>query len=421
MQYIVINALLYLLLLYIYWKKRKTLDCGFLLIGTWALVAVCGVFLYLDNPIQWSLTLFPFLYLFVAFLLLSRMFIFSGNRWSNAMGDFVYQRNKVFDVMCILFIVFATFNILNADFNMSSMSLEEIERNASDNYSDHIDKLGKKGYTNIIERITMNYCSWLKIAALIGMYNYMCQRRNGFALALGFCIFFPTFMNSLMMGTRGTLFSEILLFLSAYLLYKKYIPKSTKKRIYSIATAVGGISLLVVIAVTNSRFADSEGGSGGSVLSYFGQAMLYFDNGLYDSVNGMLYGLRTFKTIFSFFGASLPEGFRADFFLGTHFGTGFTTVIGMLILDFGVIGTLVFVTILPFIISKMCTYKKSFSFANLYLYLFFFNRLLFGAFTNGSGADLQYIIAFFFYFFFRFLFDSTAEKIRVSKIPQINK
>ena len=397
------------------------MDCGFLLISVWTLVAVCGVFLYLDDPIQWQLTLQPFIYLFVAFLLFSRMFIFSGARWSDAMGDFVYRKNNVFDVMCMLFIVFAIFNIFNADFSMSSMSLDEIERNALDNYGEHIDKYGDKGYSNFIERISMNYCSWFKVAALIGMYNNLCQKRNGFAVALGASIFLPTFMNSIMMGTRGTLFTEIMLFLSAYLLYKKYIPKDTKKKMYAIATFVGVISLLVVIAVTNSRFADTKEGSGGSVLAYFGQAMLYFDNGLYDQVNGMLYGLRTFKTVVSFFGVSLPEGFRADFFLGTNFGTGFTTVIGMLILDFGFVGTIVLVTILPFIISKMCTYRKSFTVASLYLYLFFFNRLLFGAFTNGSGADLQYIIAFFFYFFFRFVFDSTSKKVRVSQIPQLQK
>lgn len=406
MNYVIINALLYISLLIIYWKKRKTIDCGFLLIVVWTLVAVCGVFLYLDDPIQWTLTLTPFLYLFVAFILFSRIYIFRASKWNDAMGDFVYNKNATFNFMCIIFIICAIFNILNTDFSVSSMSLGEVEKNALDNYGEHIEHYGEAAYTNIIERFTLNYCSWFKVAALIGMYNCFCQKRNGMAFTLGACIFLPTLMNSIMMGTRGTLFTEIMLFLSAFLLYKKYIPKETKKRIYAIASFVGVFSLLFVIAVTTSRFADSKEGTGGSVLSYFGQAMLYFNNGLYDSVNGMLYGLRTFKTITSYFGVSLPEGFRADFFLGTDFGTGFTTAIGMLILDFGFIGTLVLVIILPSIINYLCSYRKTFTVASLYLFLFFFNRLIFGVFTNGSGADLQYIIAIFFYFFFRFALDT---------------
>ena len=99
--------------------------------------------------------------------------------------------------------------------------------------------------------------------------------------------------------------------------------------------------------------------------------MLYFDNGLADCVNGMLYGLRTFKTIFSLFGVGLPEGFRPDFYLGTDFGTNFTTFIGTLILDFGFIGTFVLGVVFPWFLNKLCSYDKSYTVASLYLYLFF--------------------------------------------------
>lgn len=406
MNYVIINALLYISLLIIYWNKRKTVDSGFLLIAVWAIVAICGLFLYLDDPNFWTLTPLPFIYLFVAFLLFARMYIFSASKWDIALGDFVYKKNKVFDVLCILFILCTIFNTLNSDFSVSSISMENIERTAADNYDAHIDRLGQKGYSNIIERFTLNFCSWFKVAALIGMYNFLCQRRNKLGLALGVCIFFPTFLNSIMMGTRSTIFTEIMLFLSAYLLYKKYIPKETKKRIFFIASFVGVFLLLFVIAVTNSRFSDSEMGSGGSVLWYFGQSMLYFDNGLADSVDGSFLGARTFKTLYPLFGLKMPISLYADMYLGTSFGTNFTTFIGMLILDFGFIGTLAIGLLLPWLIEKMCFYKKSFTFASLYLYLFFLNRLIFGVFTNVSGADFQYIIAFLFYFIFRFIFDT---------------
>ncbi len=381
-------------------------DCGFLLISAWALVSIFGVFYYMDDPNKWTLTPIPFLYLFGVFLLFTRMFIFSASKWDNAMGDFVFKRSQILDVLCIFFILFSIFNILNTDFSVSSMSFNDIEKHASDNYSNHIDHYGEKGYSNFLERITLNYCSWFKMAALICMYMYLCQRRKTFAGLLAICIFLPTFMSSVMRGTRGTLVTEILLFVSAFLLFKRFIPQNTKKSIYAYAGVVGAISLLFLIAVTNSRFSDSTEGAGGSVLAYFGQSMLFFDNGLADSVEGMLYGIRTFKTIYSFWGISLPDGFKPDLFLGTNIGTGFVTFIGMLILDFGFLGTAIVGLIVPWFIQSLCSYRKSFTMASLYLFLFFLNRMILGVFTNASGVDFDYIIAVLFYFVFRIAFDT---------------
>ena len=417
MSLVLLNAFFYITLLFFYWKKTKTIDCGFLLISVWAIVAVCGIFLYLDDASMWHLTLQPFIYLFVTFVVYTRLYVLPHKGVKRTVEELAFQKNSALDVMCIAFIVCALFNILNSDFSFSAVSVDEIERNAVDNYSDHVERMGEKGYTNFIERITLNYCSWFKVAALIGMYNLLCQRRNGFAFLLGFCIFIPTFINSISNGTRGTLFTEIIMFLSAYLLYKKYIPKETNKRLFLLAGILGLLSLLFVIAVTVSRFGDSTLGASDSVLWYFGQSMLYFDNGLADCVNGMLYGLRTFKTVLSFFGMGLPEGFSADFFLGTNFGTNFTTFIGMLILDFGFIGTFIIGLIVPWLINKLCSYKMSYTVASLYLYLFFLNRLILGVFSNGTGIDIQYIVALFFYFLFRILFD---KKKRIAKPVELS-
>lgn len=406
MVLIILNAFLYIALLLLYWRKTKNIDCGFLLISVWVGVAVCAVFLYLDKPSDWLLTFWPFFYLFLAFLLFSRMYIFSTSKTDYSIKSFVYKKNKILDVVCYLFIIFSVINIINTDFSSIYVSMEDMERYAMDNYETHIDNIGKKAYTNFLERISLNYCSWFKVVVLIGMYNALCQKRNSFSVCLALSIFIPTFINSMMMGTRGTLFSEIILFISAYVLYKKYIPTQIKSKIYFGASITIVLSLIFITAVTNSRFSNTDMGSGGSVLWYFGQSMLYFDNGLADSVDGSFLGARTFKTLYPLFGLKMPISLYADMYLGTSFGTNFTTFIGMLILDFGFIGTLAIGLLLPWLIEKMCFYKKSFTFASLYLYLFFLNRLIFGVFTNASGADFQYIIAFLLYFIFRFIFDA---------------
>ena len=208
-----------------------------------------------------------------------------------------------------------------------------------------------------------------------------------------------------MIGSRSALFTEVMLYLSGYVLYREYIPHKTKKNLNTIAAFAGAIALLFLIGFTNSRFSDLEMGSGGSLVFYFGQPMLCFNDGIANSVDGYLYGARTFKTILSWFGMSLPDFTSLDDLLGTNFGTNFTTIIGMLVLDFGFIGTLLFGLVLSSVFQRLCMYKKSFTVASLFLYLFFLNRLIFGVFTNKSGADMFYIIAFVFYLFFRFVFE----------------
>ena len=175
MTYVIINALLYVILWIVYWYRRKTIDCGFLLIGVWATIAIMGVFLYMDNPSRWDISLWPFIYLFVGFLIYSKMFIFPSSKLDNSIELFVYKKNKALDVMCALFILCALFNLLNSDLSSMTLSMEEIEKVAIDNYNLHAENIGNKAYSNFIERFSLNYFAWFKVAAVIGAYNLFCH------------------------------------------------------------------------------------------------------------------------------------------------------------------------------------------------------------------------------------------------------
>ena len=72
MIYVVTNALLYLALLVLYWRYKRVFDIGTLLIVMWLIVAIAGVLYYNESPASWHLQLWPFLYIFLCFLLLSR-------------------------------------------------------------------------------------------------------------------------------------------------------------------------------------------------------------------------------------------------------------------------------------------------------------------------------------------------------------
>lgn len=406
MYFIIINSLLYIFLWLLYWQRRKVIDCGFLLIGLWAVISIYGVILYLDYPQRWHITsIVPFLYLFLTFLIFSRMYVFPSSTMNKSMENLVSERNKVLEAMCILYVISAVIIILTTDYSRVAFSMEEIERTALDNYDIHADNAGKKLYTNFLERFSLNYFSTFKIGAMIGAFNLFCQRRNKFATIVALSIIIPSFLDCMLNASRSALFIEIMLYISGYLFYKRYLPREIKKKFYLSAAAVGTLTLLYMIGVTRSRFEDTEMGSEGSIIFYFGQPMLCFSDGVVDSVRNFLYGTRTFKTVFSWVGIEYPAFIDYDLYCGTHFGSNFTTFIGMLVLDFGLIGTMVMGLIIPWVIKKLCMYGKTFTVASLYLYLFFLNRIMFGAFSNKSGADFFYLIALFFYVFFRFVVD----------------
>ena len=412
MEFVLINAALYIALFLWYWRKHHTIDCGFLLIGIWSFVAIMGVFLYMSEPYTWDVTLPPFLFLFIAFLLFSRMFVFPLKNADLAIESFVYKQNRIFDALCILFIFCAFINLVTMDFNMSALT--DAETVADELYDKAVGSASKKAYSNIIQRFTMNYTSWFGTAALIGMFSAMCQKRRSLAVLLAIAIYVPGFFSAVMRGSRSMIFSIIMMFISCYFFYKKYIPKSTKKTIYKIVVFWGSFVVLYLVGVTIARFGRG-GDAGDSLLSYFGQSMLNYNFGLADSFDGTYHGARTFKNVLGWVGIPAPV-YSSDLLFGTHFGTDFVTFIGMLLLDFDYIGTIILAIILPWIIKKFCFNKSAFSIAKLYLYLFFLNRLIFGVFVNGSGADLPYIVAFLFYFVFLFLFrDNNGKKISTTK------
>ena len=406
MEFVLINAALYIALLLWYWRKHHIIDCGFLLIGVWAFVAIMGVLLFMSEPYTWALTLQPFLFLFIAFLLFGRMYIFPIKNFDVDIESFIFKKNNIFDALCIIFIICAFINLVTMDFNMSALT--DTEGVADELYDKALDDSSKKGYSNIIERFTMNYTSWFGTAALIGMFSAMCQKRRSLAILLAVAIYVPGFLSAVMRGSRSMIFSFIMMFIACYLFYKKYIPKSTKKTIFQIAIFGGFFVVLYLVGVTIARFGRG-GDAGDSLLSYFGQSMLNYNFGLADSFDGTYHGARTFKNVLGWVGITIPD-IPPDVLFGTHFGSNFVTFIGMLLLDFNYTGTIIIAIILPWIIRKLCFNKSAFSIAKLYLYLFFLNRLIFGVFVNGSGADFPYIVAFLFYFLFMFLFRSNISK-----------
>ena len=105
MLYVILNALIYLVFLGYIWKVKKRLDCGIVIIAHWTLIAVMSILCYsaskewLDHVILW-----PYLYLFVAFILYARYYVYEKDL-SKKLSDIVKIRSKVLDYLCYLYVI----------------------------------------------------------------------------------------------------------------------------------------------------------------------------------------------------------------------------------------------------------------------------------------------------------------------------
>ncbi len=366
------------------------------MVGMWMMVAVFGALYYpTTKEFAGHITLLPLLYLFLTFLVFMRYYIVEKS-WDRQLSSIVSFRSTIIDILCYLYLICVAVNYITDDVSLQSISFSHLIENASTVYKEA--HLGEdRVYGSRWLQITHSYEFYVYYIVLIASFNALCQGRKYFASIFLFVVTVNKLLGAAMDADRTEIVTLIILYAALYALYYKYFNRKTKKFTHYISLLLGAIVLVYLLGVTVARFDDSEYGTEGSLLYYLGQPMLYFDYGLTDTLDGCYYGARTFNSLLERFGMASQKYFDANLQLNTHFGSGFVTVIGMLLLDFGYIGTIIFGIFLPWFIMKLTFYRGQLSFPGLYIYLFFFNRMCKGVFVNGSGAAVSYYQAIIFY------------------------
>lgn len=411
MLFVFINTLLYLGLLFWYCKKHKSYDSGFLLIATWSVIAVFAAICYASEPARWQLALWPFLYLFVAFLIYSSMFVFR-KQTTMPVDRIAHLPNKKLDILCYIFIGCSFLYLMKIGFSPSSFNLSAVQESAVDLYAEAHEVKDGPVYSNQLEHFVMLYYGYFRGVAIIGMFCYFCQKRITLAYLLAFCIVYPYLVDAMQRASRGSMIVLVVMLLCGYLVFKEQIPKNVRRSLLrsSIFCVVGLFAVLFVISV--ARFQDSDQGVNGSFIYYLGNSMLHFNYGICDSLDATYMGMRTFKNTLLKLGMPIPPRIDNDFLLGTHIGTGYTTFVGMLCLDFGFVGTLVLGFFISYFFRKLCFYSNQFTYASLYIYFFYLNRMIMGVFVNASGIDFTYYMHILIYVFLFFLFRDKPSALR---------
>lgn len=391
MSLVIGNALLYLIALLVYWRKQRRIDYGFVTIALYLVVAVCCAFEYSTEPYRWQLTWWPFIYLFIANLILFLPLFPDSSRVATK----VYYNRSInlqgLQIFCGIYIVFALITTVCylplAWDNLQSGAWAMIRDNT---YEEEF-QLFKNPLLNILANLSTHFT-----IAVIAIYFYLLTQprvNKGFKTLLLTATVVPMILTSIVIAARGHIFTLLFNLLICFLCFRQYIPKRTKRTLTIWAIVFGSILILYTLAVTIARFGQE---SNSSLLYYFGHSMLTFDYGLTDTIDTYGKGAYTFRRFVGYVSQDM------DWLLGTHFGTSFFTFVGSLYIDFGPMGTMVAVTILALTMLSLIR-KRKLDLADIYLYLFYVSTVLNGALVIAPDLGWRCLLMFCIYVMLKIL------------------
>jgi oligosaccharide repeat unit polymerase len=378
MGYAAVNALLYVIAIVLYSFKRRKIDAGFVLLAAYAFIAILGVALYESAPSEWKLQLWPFLYLFVICMMFFRQFNFD----SDTLYEKLKKPNlKALYVFCIIYIVCSLISIY---YGLENAMQNIISGNFRDAYIDNSIG-GIAFYSNQFDRIAKILAQYFQPVAMLALFYYLTLKniKSFRVILLAVAIIFPTFISSIIIGSRSVMIKFIVTIVICYFIFHKGISK--KRKLIIMIPSISFILLVFIFmtAVTNSRFGEAEGAL--SVFYYLGHSMLTFNYGVTDTIHSYSNG----KIFFSWFIDALGGNSKIDFLkLGTHCDGAFTTFAGPLYMDFGPIGTFVIAAIAPVFISFFFRHKKQIDMANIYMFVFSLNYIIYGVLVSGYDTGL---------------------------------
>lgn len=385
MTLVIGNALLYLITLLVYWRKQRRMDYGFVTIAFYLIVAICCIFEYIAEPHRWELTAWPFVYLFIANLILF-LPLFSS---SDKIAAKVYYNRSInipgLQIFCGIYIIFALITTVC----YFPLAWDSLQSGAWASIRDSTYEEEFRLFQNPILNILANLSTHFTIAVIVIYFFLLTQPRvsKAFKTTLLIATITPMALTALVIAARGHIFTLLFNFLLGFLCFRQYIPKRTKRTLLVWAIVFGGILGLYTIAVTIARFGQE---SDSSLLYYFGHSMLTFDYGLTDTIDTYGKGAYTFRRFVNYVVHDL------DWTLGTLFGTSFFTFVGSLYIDFGPLGTMIAVTLLAISVRALVR-KRSLDLADMFIYLFYVSTVLNGALITAPDLGWRCLLAFIIY------------------------
>lgn len=395
----IINALLYIVVFLLYWRKNKGLNLFNTIILAYILVAVFGCVLINEDIVSYKLSLYNFIYLFVCIMIFIWPFRYARFTTTNIL---IKENGSVKLFVLIFFITGAISLIYSIPRAITMSQMDDWAAIRNEYYKDPD---AVKLYGSTFERLIKNIYNYLApFGIVMAVYQFTKKQFNAlFAIALLFVWGANAYCDSTIVASRGVIVFVALNLVIAFQIFYKSIPDNRKKIIYLIGIIIGVFFISFLTAVSQSRF---EKDAGDSALWYMGQSMNVFNQDIMAHMHDYADGKYFFKWVCPWFGVDPDIDFKA---LGSTHGVQFMTFVGCFYIDFGPIGTVIIGLFMCWLLTRF-TRQSHYYLSDIIVITYYANWYIKGALVHGYSQSLGWTMLFVVYFIVR-----TIETRRVSR------
>lgn len=416
--FIVFFVLAWIITIIVYQKKKKSFDAGSVLLFSYLFYAIMSLILY-NNPYYKfnDIEIFPFIYLFLMLMLaFSPILRYDYNKISE-----IQKPPAIFlNFVCIIFIIASLMQVpsIISNFAVSIVRLLLDSAGGQDLYNEAMAEsasLGDGSISNLSSIISNAYGNF---GILLFFYYLTLNKRNRFIMIGLFISCIISILSNISLGQRGPILEIMFSMVITYFALRKFYRPKVNKIIRNIGITFLIVTSIPIVALTVSRFGESDAGSESSVFFYAGQENLYFNNYGLDN-GGVRYGDRTFPLFKKMLGfENVPDNFweRRSKYPNLQINDEvFIGFVGDFTLDFGpFVAPLIFILFTIFVLNKTIVRGGIFFFHQLILIHFMMSVCMLGGMKlypfSDVGGNLQLIVYFFGFLFFRLVYASSLKR-----------
>ncbi len=340
-----------------YHIKRMSLDAGSVIIGSYVLYAVFTIFTINDDLFSMTyepLALFPFLLLYVMLMIALSPIIYNHTHKIEEISD---PNTRILKPLC-WFMVLCAFALLPdivANFGEGLVKLFTDSDAGKEAYLEQLSEGEDTGHG--VSNIFAIFFNALYDLLIFFSFYYLSQKKKdkllltALFISVGIGLLFPV-----MMGQRTGVVNGIFTIIVAYFIFREVMEKKIKRGIEIVGGVFIFLTILPVVAITVSRFGQTNAGVTGYINWYVGQANVYFNNHAIDN-GGIRYGDRTFNLVKQVIDPSTPKNYNERRYKYHNLDIDdfyFVTFVGDFMIDFGpVIGCLIIIIFSIYVFIRM--------------------------------------------------------------------
>ena len=354
------NAFLYLFLfLFIYRKvENNGKYIAMLNVAILFVASVCSVF-YFESPLYFAISerggnnisITALIYLFIGFVI----YLYPISKL-NFSGKIIYPYWGGKDAISIVIIVVGLLSVIPFIENLSVvLKMSAIDMAETYDLKQH-EEIDTRGHLSTIGHFCNGIVMWLRYIAPILFFYAIATRRKWYVIMLSFLSLLSPVLIGMMSGGRGPLYGLLTILMLNFILFRTYFDDDITKKVLKIGVILG---VLMVIILTLMTFARDEGETYmaiNQITRYIGEGWVNFaETGWYTDVH------TGGHSIFNGTGHTFMKSI-SDFFESRHWEqlSVFThmrmyvyyTIIGDYYIDFGLIGGLLFPSLLALVFYK---------------------------------------------------------------------